>query len=84
MLIIIKNLTLNFCKSQYRYIYGGILSLNEQDTSDILKVLTAADELSLQEIVDYLQKYLIEISPNGWKSILKLLTESYFISLKNI
>ena len=52
------NLTLKFFV--IRYIYGGILSLNEQDVSDILKVLTAADELSLQEIVDYLQKYLIE------------------------
>ncbi|GBC11713.2 BTB/POZ protein [Rhizophagus irregularis DAOM 181602=DAOM 197198] len=38
-----------------RYIYGGILSLNEQDTSDILKILAAADELCLQELIDYLQ-----------------------------
>ncbi|GES93569.1 hypothetical protein GLOIN_2v1882540 [Rhizophagus clarus] len=43
-----------------RYIYGGILSLNGQETSDFLKVLAAADELLLQELVDYLQKYLIE------------------------
>ncbi|CAB4412185.1 unnamed protein product [Rhizophagus irregularis] len=42
------------------YIYGGILSLDEKDTSDILKVLATADKLSLQELVDYLQKYLIE------------------------
>jgi hypothetical protein len=34
--------------------------LNEQETSDILKILVAADELLLQEIVDYLQRYLIE------------------------
>ncbi|PKY21652.1 hypothetical protein RhiirB3_501014, partial [Rhizophagus irregularis] len=44
----------------FRYIYGGILSLNEQDTSDILKILAAADELCLQELIDYLQGYLIE------------------------
>src|SRR5215469_18241343 len=44
----------------YRYIYGGILSLNDQDTSEILKILLAADELLLQELVDYLQKYFIE------------------------
>ena len=31
-----------------------------QDTSEIVKVLLAADELLLQELVDYLQKYLIE------------------------
>ncbi|EXX54143.1 hypothetical protein RirG_237420 [Rhizophagus irregularis DAOM 197198w] len=42
------------------YIYGGILSLEEQDTSDFFKVLAAADVLHLQELVDYLQKYLIE------------------------
>ncbi|EXX57569.1 hypothetical protein RirG_206010 [Rhizophagus irregularis DAOM 197198w] len=42
------------------YIYGGILSFNEQVTSDILKVLVAADELCLQELVYYLQSYLIE------------------------
>ena len=34
--------------------------MNEQETSDILKILVAADELLLQEIVDYLQRYLIE------------------------
>jgi len=32
--------------------------LNGQDASDVLKVLLAADEL--QELIDYLQKYLIE------------------------
>ncbi|GBB85448.1 hypothetical protein RclHR1_00120002 [Rhizophagus clarus] len=42
------------------YIYGGILSLNERDTSDFLKILVAADELHLQELIDYLQKYLID------------------------
>ncbi|GBB91928.1 hypothetical protein RclHR1_01940005 [Rhizophagus clarus] len=43
-----------------RYIYGGILSLNEQEASGILNILLAADELLLQELVDYLQNYLIE------------------------
>ncbi|PKK59346.1 hypothetical protein RhiirC2_794957 [Rhizophagus irregularis] len=36
------------------------LSLDEKDTSDLLKVLATADKLSLQELVDYLQGYLIE------------------------
>ncbi|RIA91689.1 hypothetical protein C1645_821716 [Glomus cerebriforme] len=44
----------------FKYIYGGIISLNEQKTSEILKVLAAADQLHLQELVDYLQKFLIE------------------------
>ncbi len=34
--------------------------MNGQGTSDVLKVLIAADELLLQELIDYLQKYLIE------------------------
>ncbi|GBB85330.1 hypothetical protein RclHR1_01190006 [Rhizophagus clarus] len=42
------------------YIYGGILSLNGQDTLNFLKILAAADKLCLQELVNYLQKYLIE------------------------
>ncbi|EXX70739.1 uncharacterized protein OCT59_025297 [Rhizophagus irregularis] len=42
------------------YIYGGILSLDEKDTSDFLKLLATADKLNLQELVDYLQGYLIE------------------------
>ncbi|GBC11616.2 BTB/POZ protein [Rhizophagus irregularis DAOM 181602=DAOM 197198] len=42
------------------YIYGGILPLNMNDTSDFLKVLVAADNLHLQDLVDYLQKYLVE------------------------
>ncbi|PKY30129.1 hypothetical protein RhiirB3_447062 [Rhizophagus irregularis] len=36
-----------------KYIYGGILPLNEHDTLEILKLLLAADELLLQELVDY-------------------------------
>ncbi|GET02109.1 hypothetical protein GLOIN_2v1868421 [Rhizophagus clarus] len=42
------------------YIYGGILSLDDQDTLNFLKILAAADKLCLQELVNYLQKYLIE------------------------
>jgi ribonuclease D len=34
--------------------------LNEQETFEILKVFAAADQLHLQELIDYLQKYLIE------------------------
>ena len=34
--------------------------MDEKDTSDLLKVLVASDELLLQELVDYLQKYLVE------------------------
>ncbi|GBB86204.1 hypothetical protein RclHR1_12640004 [Rhizophagus clarus] len=40
------------------YIYGGRLSLEEYDTSDIIKILVSASELSLQELVDYIQSFL--------------------------
>ncbi|PKY30725.1 BTB-domain-containing protein [Rhizophagus irregularis] len=43
-----------------KYIYGGFISLNEQEPSEILKVLVAADQLLLQELINYLQTYLIE------------------------
>jgi uncharacterized protein YecA (UPF0149 family) len=34
--------------------------LNEQNVSENLELLATADQLQLQELVDYLQKYLIE------------------------
>ncbi|GES90248.1 BTB/POZ protein [Rhizophagus clarus] len=43
-----------------KYIYGGIISLNEHEASEILKILVAANELLLQELIDYLQEYLIK------------------------
>ncbi|POG73420.1 BTB/POZ domain-containing protein, partial [Rhizophagus irregularis DAOM 181602=DAOM 197198] len=47
------------------YIYGGRLSsIGEYDASDIIKILFAANELSLQELVEYLQLSLIENNSN--------------------
>ncbi|GBC41551.2 hypothetical protein GLOIN_2v1779084 [Rhizophagus irregularis DAOM 181602=DAOM 197198] len=42
------------------YIYGGIISLDDQDLTVILDVLVAAAKFHLQELLDFLQKYLIE------------------------
>ncbi|GES93542.1 hypothetical protein GLOIN_2v1782772 [Rhizophagus clarus] len=47
-------------ENDLQYIYGGIFSLNVHDPSNFLKVLAAADDLHLQELIDYLQKYLIQ------------------------
>ncbi|GBC02528.1 hypothetical protein RclHR1_04670006 [Rhizophagus clarus] len=47
-----------------RYIYGGNLPLEEYDTLDIIQVLIAASELSLQELIIYLQSFLIENKAN--------------------
>ncbi|EXX74988.1 uncharacterized protein OCT59_019837 [Rhizophagus irregularis] len=43
-----------------RYIYGGGLSLDDYNTSDIIKILVAANKLGLQEIINHLQSFLIE------------------------
>src|SRR5436190_20420776 len=66
-----------------RYIYGGILSLNEQDTSEFLKVLVAADVLCLQEIIDYLQKYLIE-SKSEWMEEHFVITQQIILQSNNL
>ncbi|GES98951.1 carbohydrate-binding module family 13 protein [Rhizophagus clarus] len=43
-----------------RYIYGGVVSLNEYDVSNIIKILVSASELGLQELIILVQSYLIE------------------------
>ncbi|CAB4403739.1 unnamed protein product [Rhizophagus irregularis] len=43
-----------------RYIYGGRLSLEEYDTSNIIKLLIASNELNLQELITHLQLFLIK------------------------
>ncbi|GET60515.1 uncharacterized protein OCT59_021323 [Rhizophagus irregularis] len=72
-----------------RYIYGGKLFLNEYDNSYLIKVLVAANELSLQEFVTYLQFFLIK-NKTSWmdknlilfiKQALKITHYQYF---KNI
>ncbi|GET65690.1 BTB/POZ protein [Rhizophagus irregularis DAOM 181602=DAOM 197198] len=47
-----------------RYIYSGKISLNEYDTSDIIKILVTGNELGLQDLINYLQSYLVETKAN--------------------
>ncbi|GES83748.1 carbohydrate-binding module family 13 protein [Rhizophagus clarus] len=47
-----------------KYIYGGKLSLEEYDASYIVKILIAANELSLQELIPHSQSFLIENQAN--------------------
>uniref|UniRef100_U9UF49 BTB domain-containing protein n=1 Tax=Rhizophagus irregularis (strain DAOM 181602 / DAOM 197198 / MUCL 43194) TaxID=747089 RepID=U9UF49_RHIID len=63
-----------------RYIYGGIISLNGQETSDILNTLVAADELHLQELVNYLQNYLIENNSEWLEQHFELIHRTSFQS----
>jgi hypothetical protein len=72
-----------------RYIYGGKLPLEEFDISDIFKILVTASELSLQELNNYLQSFLIKNNVNWieqnltWyiKRVLKMILSRNF---KNI
>ena len=59
MLFLVNILIFNFIIVLLRYIYSGKVSLEEYDVSDIIKILVVANELSLQELITYLQSYLI-------------------------
>ncbi|GBC08631.1 hypothetical protein RclHR1_08270008 [Rhizophagus clarus] len=42
------------------YLYTGVIELEKIKNTSILKILVAADELSLQKLIDYIQSYLID------------------------
>ncbi|UZO23325.1 uncharacterized protein OCT59_015668 [Rhizophagus irregularis] len=60
------------------YIYGGKLSLEEYDISDIIKILVAANELSLQELIPYLESFLIENKKNWIEQNIDLIYQTSF------
>ncbi|GBB88624.1 hypothetical protein RclHR1_01520009 [Rhizophagus clarus] len=61
-----------------KYIYGGILNLDDIDTLEIIDVLVASEILKLQEIVNYLQSYLIENKSNWIQENFTLIHNSIF------
>ncbi|CAB4427795.1 unnamed protein product [Rhizophagus irregularis] len=63
-----------------RYIYGGSLSLDECDTSDIIKILVTASELSLHELISHLQSFLINNKASWMEQNFTLI---YQISFEN-
>src|SRR5436190_2456089 len=62
----------------FRYIYGGRLPLEEYDTLDIVKILVAANELSLQELIICLQSFLIENKANWVEQNFNLIYQTSF------
>jgi hypothetical protein len=42
------------------YLYTGTIELEKTKSTDILKILVAADELCLQKLINYVQSYLID------------------------
>ncbi|GBC19516.2 carbohydrate-binding module family 13 protein [Rhizophagus irregularis DAOM 181602=DAOM 197198] len=61
-----------------RYIYSGKLTLKEIDPLDIIKLLVAANELSLQELVTYIQSFLIENKVNWMKQNFVLIYQTSY------
>ncbi|GBC27063.2 carbohydrate-binding module family 13 protein [Rhizophagus irregularis DAOM 181602=DAOM 197198] len=61
-----------------RYIYGGRISLIEYDILDIIKILVAANELSLQELIPHIQSFLIENNENWIEQNFNLVYQTSF------
>src|SRR5436190_22980253 len=62
----------------FRYIYGGRLSLEQYDTSDIIEILVAANELGLQELIAYIQSFLIKNKSKWMKKNFNLVYQTSF------
>ncbi|CAB4421484.1 unnamed protein product [Rhizophagus irregularis] len=74
----LPNISPEIFQTILRYIYGGNLSIEEYDTSDIIKILFAANELSLQELIKYLQSSLIENNDNWIEQNFNLIYQMSF------
>ncbi|RIA83045.1 hypothetical protein C1645_834419 [Glomus cerebriforme] len=61
-----------------RYIYGGRLSLEEYDPPDIIEILVTANQLSLQELIPYLESFLIENQTNWMEQNFDLIYRTSF------
>src|SRR4051812_49389820 len=62
----------------FRYIYGGKLSLEECDALDIIKILVAANKLSLQELIPYLETFLIKNKANWMEENFDMIYQTCF------
>ena len=62
------------------YIYGDRLFLKEYDASDIIKILVAANELSLQELIVYIQSFLIKKKANWMEQNFNLIYQTSSIN----
>src|SRR6266498_5428481 len=62
----------------FRYIYGGRLSLEVYDVLDIIKILFAASEPSLQELIPHLQSFLIKNKANWMEQNFNLIYQTSF------
>ncbi|PKC60611.1 hypothetical protein RhiirA1_539727 [Rhizophagus irregularis] len=61
-----------------RYIYGGRISLKKCDTYNIIKILIAANELNLEELIIYIQSFLIKNKTKWMEENFDLVYQSSF------
>ncbi|CAG8663899.1 27503_t:CDS:2, partial [Racocetra persica] len=54
------NISPRIFKEILQYLYTGTIDLAQQDGTDLIKILVAADELGLQKIVEIIKQYLID------------------------
>ncbi|RHZ88766.1 hypothetical protein Glove_21g336 [Diversispora epigaea] len=54
------NISAQVFKIILKWVYCGIVDLREYDGPEILKILIASDELGLQKLIDFIQKFLID------------------------
>ncbi|GET03449.1 carbohydrate-binding module family 13 protein [Rhizophagus clarus] len=76
--IVLPNILPEIFEIILRYIYGGRLSLKECDTADIIKLLVAANELNFQELIVYVQSFLIENKADWMKQNFDLIYRTSF------
>ncbi|CAG8807692.1 17935_t:CDS:2, partial [Cetraspora pellucida] len=68
-----------------KYLYCGMIELNDLDIDTILKLLVAVDELSIEELIDFIQDCLISsdfLETHSYKILNFIDTKSMFTKLK--
>ncbi|CAB4430236.1 unnamed protein product [Rhizophagus irregularis] len=61
-----------------RYIYSGRISLKENNILDIINLLVSASELGIQELILYVQSFLIENKSNWMEQTFDLIYRTSF------
>ncbi|PKY37580.1 hypothetical protein RhiirA4_536552 [Rhizophagus irregularis] len=68
----------NILPEIFQIILSGRISLEEYDTLDIIKILVAGSELGLQELITYLQSFLIKTEASWMEQNFNLIYQTSF------
>ncbi|PKC63350.1 hypothetical protein RhiirA1_422787, partial [Rhizophagus irregularis] len=74
----LPNISPEIFQTILRYIYGGEPSLKNYDNLDIIKIIVAASELNLQELVIYTQSFLINYKTSWIEQNFSLVYQTSF------